>query len=62
VLDSLDQSPVEIALEARQTAERNFAIAKVIDSLEGILQEAVASYLQEVDDSAQTRLDQACSS
>gem|GEM_PF-449423 len=62
VLDSLDQSPVEIALEARQTAERNFAIAKVIDSLEGILQEAAASYLQEVDDSAQTRLDQACSS
>jgi len=41
-LDALAQSPTEIALNARQTAEKNFLMDRVIDDLEEIFQDALS--------------------
>jgi len=44
VLDNLEETSTEIALEARKIAEKNFAIAHVVDELQAVFQDTVARF------------------
>ncbi|GAB4376487.1 MAG: hypothetical protein Kow00121_23620 [Elainellaceae cyanobacterium] len=41
-VEALEKNKEKLALDARQTAEKNFSIANVVDSLQEIFQEAIA--------------------
>jgi len=41
-LNTIEQSSVEIAMEARKTAEKNFSTVKVVDDLEAIFKDAIS--------------------
>jgi glycosyltransferase involved in cell wall biosynthesis len=41
-IEAVEQNKEKLALEARQTAEKNFSVSRVVDCLEKIFQETMA--------------------
>ncbi|MDJ0594189.1 MAG: glycosyltransferase family 4 protein [Pleurocapsa sp. MO_226.B13] len=40
-IESIEQAPEKLALDARETAEKNFNVSNIVDSLESLFQEAI---------------------
>ncbi len=43
-IEAIDQEPEKLALDSRKTADKNFKVSGIVDSLENIFQETIKSY------------------
>ena len=54
-IEDVEQKREKLALDARETAEKNFNVSNIVDSLEDIFQEAIELKQQELTISSQTK-------